>query len=59
MIIIQAIDSPSDEVTQITVEAGLEHVVRALILRALVEADFEVKVQDEDGDMITYEEYQG
>tara|TARA_R110000868_G_scaffold544_1_gene4015 strand:+ start:1013 stop:1192 length:180 start_codon:yes stop_codon:yes gene_type:complete len=58
MIRIACRDLEEDVITEIQIEQGWERIVTSVILRALVAAEFEVFVEDDDGKMVVYEEYQ-
>lgn len=52
-------DLDEDTFTELRVEGGWERLVTSVILRSLVVAQFEVLVEDEDGELVPYEEYDG
>lgn len=52
-------DLNEDEFTVITVQGGWERITTSVVLRALLAADFEVWIEDSEGELIPHVEYQG
>ena len=51
-------DLEEDAFSVLTVEGGWERLVTSVILRSLVQANFEVLIDGPDGEMVPYEEYE-